>query len=280
MNELLACLRDALSRGEPIVWVSVIDLAATVPRAGAVVAESDGAAPLRLGATLVVRPGERSLGTTGDARLDEAATRDALALLDPGASDVRTYRTGPRGVEVSVFHHVFVPPARMIIIGGTDVAAALARVARHLGYRVAVCDARPAFATARRFPDADEVVVDWPDRYLASLRRPLGPRDAVCVLSHDHKFDVPALAAAVATSAGYVGAMGSRGTQARRIERLRAEGIAEEQLARVMGPIGIDIGARSPEETAIAIVAEIIALRARRPVRSLRDATGPIHGPA
>lgn len=277
MKELLDRLRDALRHGEPIVWVTVIDLAAPTPVEDGSPAGPRESTLAHRGATLLVRPGAPSLGTTGDDALDEAATRDALTLLDAGTSEVRTYRAGPHDLEVSVFHHVFAPPPRMIIFGGTDVAAALARVARHLGYRVVVCDARPAFATARRFPDADEVAVDWPDRYLGSLREPLGPRDAVCVLSHDDKFDVPALAAALSTSVGYVGAMGSRGTQAQRFERLRAEGIPDEQLARVMGPIGLDIGARTPEETAIAVAAEIIARRAQRPVPSLRDGSGSIH---
>ncbi len=270
-------LRAALEAGEPIVMATVIELATAAAPGGAVAEVTEGPT---LGAKLVLRPREPALGTTGDPALDESVGRDALELLDAGTSDVRTYRVETRAMDATVFHQVFVPPARMIILGATDPAAALARAARHVGFRVTVCDARPAFATARRFPDADEVVVEWPDRYLENLSEPLGPRDAICVLSHDQKFDVPALAAAVATRAGYIGAMGSRGTQAQRFERLRAEGIADDQLARIMGPIGLDIGARTPDETAIAIVAEIIERRERRPVPSLRDARGPIHGPS
>jgi xanthine dehydrogenase accessory factor len=165
----------------------------------------------------------------------------------------------------------------MIIFGAVDFTAALARVAKVLGYRVTVCDARRQFATAQRFPMADEVVVDWPDRHLAEVGSGLGPRDAVCVLTHDHKFDVPAIKAALATGVGYIGAMGSRRTHAERLERLHAEGVTDDTLERLMAPIGLDIGARTPEETAIAVCAEIIAMRTGRPAPSLKGGTGPIH---
>jgi xanthine dehydrogenase accessory factor len=124
---------------------------------------------------------------------------------------------------------------------------------------------------------ADEVVVDWPDRHMAAVGSLLGRRDAVCVLTHDHKFDVPAIKAALATNAGYIGAMGSRRTHAERLERLRAEGVTDDTLGRLMAPIGLDIGARTPEETAIAVCAEIIALRTGRPARHLKEGAGPIH---
>ena len=171
----------------------------------------------------------------------------------------------------------FAPPPSMVIFGAVDFTAALARVAKLLGYRVTVCDARAVFATRARFPMADDVVVDWPDRHLDKVGQHLGPRDAVCVLTHDPKFDVPALMAALATDAGYVGAMGSRRTHDERVERLREAGATEADLARVMSPIGLDIGARTPEETAISVAAEIIALRTGRRAPSLRDAEGPIH---
>ncbi len=179
--------------------------------------------------------------------------------------------------EVSVFIESFAPPPTMIIFGAVDFTAALARVAKILGYRVTVCDARPVFATQSRFPMADEVVVDWPDRYLAKVGADLGPRDAVCVLTHDPKFDVPAIVAALETKVGYLGAMGSRKTHGERVARLREAGVDDEGLARVMAPIGLDIGARTPEETAVSICAEIIALRTGRRAPSLRDADGPIH---
>ena len=176
---------------------------------------------------------------------------------------------------MSVFIESFAPPPRMVIFGAVDFTAALVRIAKVLGYRVTVCDARPAFATTVRFPQADEVVVDWPDRHLATIE--LGPRDAVCVLTHDPKFDVPAIVAALRTRCGYLGAMGSRRTHADRIERLREAGVTDDGLARVMAPIGLDIGARTPEETAVSICAEIIALRTGLAASSLRDTDGPIH---
>jgi xanthine dehydrogenase accessory factor len=165
----------------------------------------------------------------------------------------------------------------MVIFGAVDFTAALARVAKVLGYRVTVCDARPVFATRQRFPMADEVIVDWPNRLLEKIGPGLGPRDAVCVLTHDPKFDVPAVMGALQTRAGYLGAMGSRRTTEDRNTRLLAEGVDPAELRRVMAPIGIDIGARTPEETAVSVCAEIIALRTGRLVASLRDTEGGIH---
>ena len=233
----------------------------------------------RPGAKLLVGPQRDVLGTLGDSDLDRVVVRDALAELAAGNTALRHY--GPHGEarrhEVSVLMEAFAPAPRMIVLGAVDFTAALTRVARVLGYRVTVCDARAVFATAQRFPAADEVVVDWPDRHLAGVEPPLGPRDAVCVLTHDHKFDVPAIAAALETDVGYVGAMGSRRTHAERLARLREAGVDEHVLGRLMAPIGLDIGARTPEETAISICAEIIACRTDRPVPSLRGRDGPIH---
>ena len=232
-----------------------------------------------LGAKLLVRPEEPVVGSLGDADLDRVVSRDALGQLESGTTSTRHY--GPHGEarqrEVSVFIESFAPPPRMVIFGAVDFTGALARVAKVLGFHVTVCDARPVFATALRFPMADEVVVDWPDRHLAKVGDRLGPRDAVCVLTHDPKFDVPAVVAAVRTKVGYLGAMGSRKTHAARVERLREAGLDDADLARVMAPIGLDLGGRTPEETAISICAEIIALRAGRDAPSLRDAAGPIH---
>ncbi|HSS09472.1 MAG TPA: XdhC/CoxI family protein [Acidimicrobiales bacterium] len=232
-----------------------------------------------LGGKLVVRPALPVLGTLGDADLDRVVTRDALGELAAGLTVTRHYgRHGEaRQREVSVFVESFAPPPRMIIFGAVDFTAALARVAKILGYRVTVCDARPVFATHARFPMADEVVVDWPNRHLAKVGADLGPRDAVCVLTHDPKFDVPAIVAALETEVGYLGAMGSRRTHEDRVARLREADVSDEGLARVMAPIGLDIGARTPEETAVSICAEIIALRTGREAPSLRDAEGPIH---
>jgi xanthine dehydrogenase accessory factor len=167
-----------------------------------------------------------------------------------------------------------------VIFGAVDFTAALAKVAKVLGYRVIVCDARAVFATVARFPMADEIINDWPDRYLAKIGDELGPRDAVCVLTHDHKFDVPAIVSALKTNVGYLGAMGSRRTHESRCVRLRDAGVTDAELERVLSPIGLDIGARTPEETAISVCAEIIAVRTGRTSRSLRDTSGPIHEPA
>jgi xanthine dehydrogenase accessory factor len=234
-----------------------------------------------VGGKLLIRPGtpESVRGTLGDEDLDRVVGRDAFGELAAGLTVTRHYgRHGEaRGRDVSVFIESFAPPPRMIIFGAVDFTAALAKVAKILGYRVTVCDARPVFATHARFPMADELVVDWPNRYLAKVGPELRQRDAVCVLTHDPKFDVPAIVAALATDVGYLGAMGSRRTHVDRVDRLREAGVDEEGLARVMAPIGLDIGARTPEETAVSICAEIIALRTGRTAPSLRDTEGPIH---
>jgi xanthine dehydrogenase accessory factor len=179
---------------------------------------------------------------------------------------------------VSVFVESFAPPPQMLIFGAVDFTAALGRVAKILGYRVTVCDAREVFATPKRFPMADEIVVDWPNRVFDRVGASLGPRDAVCILTHDPKFDVPAVLGALKSRAGYIGVMGSRKTHDKRLERLLDEGVDIDEFdARVMSPIGLDIGARSPEETAVSICAEIIARRTGRTPPSLRDRSGPIH---
>ena len=231
------------------------------------------------GAKLLVGPDGPMEGTLGDPDLDRVAGRDAVGALASGITEVRHY--GPHGEAredtVTVFVESYASQPRMLIFGAVDFTGALVRVARILGYRTTVCDAREVFATTQRFPFADEVVVDWPHRLLEKVGPTLGPRDAICVLTHDHKFDIPAVMAAFATNAGYIGAMGSRRTHDERIERLRAEGATDDQLARLLSPIGLDLGARTPEETAISICAEIIARRTRRPAPSLRDRDGSIH---
>jgi xanthine dehydrogenase accessory factor len=166
----------------------------------------------------------------------------------------------------------------MLIFGAVDFTGALVRIANVMGYRVTVCDAREVFATKRRFPSADEVVVDWPHRHIERVGDRLSQRDAICVLTHDHKFDVPAIQAALATDVGYLGAMGSRRTCAERLERLAAAGADMDAVtARLHAPIGLDLGGRTPEETAIAICAEVIAARTGRVTASLSDTTGSIH---
>jgi xanthine dehydrogenase accessory factor len=254
-------LRDALRDEVPVALATVVE----------------GPHP---GAKLLVRRGSPTLGSLGDPDLDRVVARDTSAELDAGLTATRRY--GPHGEAreetVQVFIESFAPPPRLIIFGAVDFTAALARAGKLLGYRVTVCDARAVFATVARFPMADEIVNDWPDRYLAKVADRLGPRDAVCVLTHDVKFDVPAIVAALDTAVGYLGAMGSRRTHDARVQRLREAGVDDAGLARVMAPIGLDIGSRTPEEAAIAICAEIIAVRTGRTgIASLRDGSGPIH---
>jgi len=233
-----------------------------------------------IGNKLLVRPDGSTGGTLGNVDLDRVVGRDARGELSAGLTITRHYGAHGEAREdtVSVFIESFAPPPRMVIFGAVDFTRALASVAKVLGYRVVVCDARAVFATRQRFPMADEVVNDWPDRYLEKIGDELGPRDAVCVLTHDSKFDVPAIVGSLATDVGYLGAMGSRRTHGQRMQRLREAGVDDDGLARVMAPIGLDIGARTPEETAISICAEIIATRTGRRAQSLRDADGPIHG--
>lgn len=229
---------------------------------------------------LLVAAGAKALGSLGNTEIDRIIERDALGELAAGSSSVRHYGSNGEAGEqdIQVFIETFAPPPRMIIFGAVGFTAALSRAAKLLGYRVTICDARATFATSARFPEADEVVNEWPDRFLLALTDELRPQDAICVLTHDHKFDIPAIAAALETQVGYIGAMGSRRTHEERVKLLREAGVADPALARVMAPIGLDIGSRTPEETAIAICAEIIAVRAgRNSIQSLRDSSGPIH---
>jgi xanthine dehydrogenase accessory factor len=259
----------------PVLDMLAAALAADRPVALATVVAGPGT-----GGHLLVGPDLDPVGTLGDPDLDRVVTRDALAGLAAGLSATRHYGEHGEARErvVEVFVESFAAPPRMVIFGAVDFTAALAKVAKVLGYHVTVCDARAVFATRARFPMADEVVNEWPDRYLAESGTGLGPRDAVCVLTHDAKFDVPAIVGALATEVGYLGAMGSRRTHEHRLARLREVGVDEAGLARVMAPIGLDLGARTPEETAISICAEIIALRTGRTgAPSLRAGDGPIH---
>ncbi len=260
---LYSTLRDALLSQRPVAFATVI--------------EGPG-----IGAKLLVEADGTAQGSLGNPDLDRVVVRDALGELAAGRSSARHYGEHGEARErtVSVFIESFAPPPRMNIFGDDDFTAALARSAKLLGYRVTVCDARAVFATAQRFPMADEVANEWPDKHLDRVGGLLGPRDAVCVLTHDAKFDVPAITAAVRTEVGYLGAMGSRKTHAKRTERLREAGLGDAELARVMSPIGLDLGARTPEEVAVAICAEIIALRTGRVPRPLRDSEGPIHAVA
>jgi xanthine dehydrogenase accessory factor len=216
-----------------------------------------------------------SLGVTD--LLDRSVERDARGQLDEGVSRIRRYGAGGEvmGSELAVYIQAFATPPRMLIFGAIDFSSEMASVASDIGYRVTICDAREPFARSPRFSRNAEVVIEWPDRYLEEQE--LGPRDVVFVFTHDPKFDEPALMAALATDAGYVGALGSRRTQQRRVERLRDAGLDERSIARIHAPCGLDVGARTPSETAISILAEVIAVRTGRTGESLRETSGPIH---
>ena len=232
------------------------------------------------GAKLLVWPDGSSTGSLGNPELDRVASRDSIGELLVGGTSLRHY--GTKGTtlasSVALFIESFAPPPRMLVFGTVDFTAALTRAADLLGFRVTVCDARAVFATRARFPMAADVVVDWPDRLLSEVGPDLGPRDAVCVLTHDSKFDIPAVVGTLATDVGYIGVMGSRRTHADRTGRLRDAGVTQAGLDRLRSPIGLDLGSRTPEETAISIVAEIIGQRTGREAAALSATDGPIHG--
>jgi xanthine dehydrogenase accessory factor len=255
-----------------------IEAARPVAVATVIANDADSRQPAgpRVGARMIIRP-ESATGGLGSQRLDDAVRDDARGLLEQGRTGVLHY--GPDGErrvdEISVFVSSFAPRPRMIVFGAIDFAASVARMGSFLGYHVTVCDARPIFATRKRFPDADEVIVQWPHRYLAETE--VDERTVVCVLTHDPKFDVPLLEIALRQPLAYVGAMGSRRTNDDRLAQLRERGVTDQELARLHAPIGLDIGARTPEETAASIAAEIIATRWGGSGAPLTTAQGPIH---
>jgi xanthine dehydrogenase accessory factor len=258
------------------------DVVASIDRGEPVAVATNVSGAGEIGAHLVIWQ-DRRAGTLGSQRLDDAVTDDGRGQLNRGHTG--TLRIGPdgerRGDELTVFIQSFAPPPRMLVFGAIDFAAAVARAGKFLGYRVTVCDARPIFATKKRFPEADEVIVEWPHRYLESqvaIEHAIDGRTVICVLTHDPKFDVPVVKLALNTQAAYIGAMGSRRTHDDRLARLRDEGVSEEQLSRMFSPIGLDLGARTPEETAISIAAEIIGTRWGGSGRMLRTTEGAIHG--
>jgi xanthine dehydrogenase accessory factor len=230
-----------------------------------------------LGGHLVITT-DRTYGSLGTQRLDEAVADDARGMLAVGRTGLLQLGSdGQRRVEdLSVFVESYAPAPKMIVFGAIDFGAALAHIGKFLGYHVTVCDARAVFATRKRFPDVDDVVVAWPHKYLEQVE--VNKRTAICVLTHDPKFDVPLLALALRTNAGYIGAMGSRRTHEDRLQRLRDIGMNEQELARLSSPIGLDLGARTPEETAISIAAEIIAHTWGGTGQPLTSTTTPIHG--
>ncbi|MET8359480.1 XdhC/CoxI family protein [Micromonospora sp. NPDC005171] len=239
--------------------------------------------PARRPGRRLVLTGQRTVGSLGDDRLDDAARADALGLLAAGRSGMLRYGYHGlrRGGGTSLFVTTYATRPRMIVFGAIDFAAAVARIGAFLGYRVTVCDARPVFATARRFPEADEVVVQWPHRYLRTelAADRLDERTVVCVLTHDPKFDVPLLELALRHPLAYVGAMGSRRTHDERHKLLSEAGLSPAQLARLASPIGLDLGGRTPEETAVSVAAQIVAARWGGTGRPLAALDGPIHQP-
>ncbi len=228
------------------------------------------------GAKLLVL-GDEVLGDLGTPGLNAGAAGEARALLAVGENAIRTLGEDgePVGVEVRLFIAAYAPKPQMYVFGAIDFSRAMARIGKYLGYRVTVVDARPVFATKQRIPDADRIVVQWPDEFLADA--PVDERTALIVLTHDVKFDIPILQIALRSNAGYIGAMGSRRTHANRVAALREAGVSESDIARISAPVGLDIGARTPEETAISIAAEIVALRERRGGGRLSEGTQPVH---
>jgi xanthine dehydrogenase accessory factor len=266
----LGQIAAAVERGEPVAVATVIGGPGQIGARRVIWADDTGGSQGQ-------RP--RASGTLGVARLDAAIDDDARGMLAQGQTGIRRYGAGGErlGEELSVFVHSFAPAPRMLVFGAIDFAASVARVGKFLGYHVTVCDAREVFATRARFPDADEVVVDWPHRFLASTG--VDARTAICVLTHDPKFDVPLLEVALRTPAAYIGAMGSRRTHQDRLARLREVGLTEDELSRLRSPIGLDLGARTPEETAVSIAAELIRLRWGGTGQALTDTEGRIHHP-
>jgi xanthine dehydrogenase accessory factor len=270
-------IAEAVERGEPVAVATVIGGPGQVGARRVIWARPDA------------DPGEGAdgsgdgwhaggSGTLGSgSRLDAAVDDDVRGMLAQGLTGIRRYGAHGerRGDELSVFVNSFAPPPRMLVFGAIDFAAAVARVGKFLGYHVTVCDARQVFATKSRFPDADEVVVEWPHRFLAGTS--VDSRTVICVLTHDPKFDVPLLEEALRTPAGYIGAMGSRRTHDDRLARLREVGLTDDELARLRSPIGLDLGARTPEETAVSIAAELIQLRWGGTGRPLTATEGRIH---
>ncbi|QLH20421.1 XdhC family protein [Streptomyces sp. Rer75] len=243
----------------------------------AVARVSRGPAEL-LGRALFVRPdGSYEGGLGGRPERDRTAADEAGALLAAGRTGAFTLpeQQGSAAGDLTVFVESSVPPPRMIVFGAVDFAAALARTGKFLGYHVTVCDARPVFATRVRFPEADEIVVDWPHRYLRQTET--DGRTVLCVLTHDAKFDVPLLEEALRLPVAFVGAMGSRRTHEDRLRRLREVGLTDRELARLRSPIGLDLGARTPEETALSIAAEIVAARRGGTGVPLTGSGTPIH---
>ncbi|WP_322493600.1 XdhC/CoxI family protein [Chloroflexus sp.] len=236
MSAIYELVRDAVRNGRPLATVTVL--------AGGPV-----------GAKLAVTPDGQTFGDLGDSNLTAQAVQAALPLLAQGDTQAITLASG-----ATVFIESFVPPPTLFMVGGVHISIALAALAKVVGFRTVVIDAREAFATGERFAHVDELVVAWPDEALAGR---LDARSSVAVLTHDPKLDDPALRVALRSPARYIGALGSPKTHARRLERLVAEGFTAEELARIHGPIGLPIGAKTPEEIALSILAQVVQVARR-----------------
>jgi xanthine dehydrogenase accessory factor len=264
-REVYAAAVALAAEGRPVALARVVTRTGTDGQPGADPYE---------GRALLVRPdGTHTGGLGGDPALDRAVAAEAGAFLDAGRTG--TAEVSRCGTPLTVLVETSAPPPRLIVFGAVDFTAALVRAGKLLGFHVTVCDARPVFATPARFPEADEVVVDWPHRYLERTR--VDARTALCVLTHEARFDVPLLRRALRLPLAYVGAMGSRRTHEDRLRRLREAGATETELSRLRSPIGLDLGARTPEETAVSIAAELIAVRRGGTGVPLTGADIPIH---
>jgi xanthine dehydrogenase accessory factor len=265
-----------VERISPQSWPELGTVITSVRQRDPVAVATVVAGPGRLGAKRTVWS-DRAAGSLGSTRLDQAVADDVRGMLEAGRTGYLHYGADGerRGDDLALFVQSYAPPPRMLVFGAIDFAAAVARIGRFLGYHVTVCDARPVFATTKRFPEADEVVVEWPHKFLE--RTLVDSRTIICVLTHDPKFDVPLLEAALRTPAAYVGAMGSRRTHEDRLAQLREAGLSDRELDRLSSPIGLDIGARTPEETAVSIAAEIVSAHWGGSGSRLTDAAGPIH---
>jgi xanthine dehydrogenase accessory factor len=256
--ELLAKLQEMIHNREPVGLATIL---------------SDDRPEVRL----LIGPTGILEGSTADPELDRVLAEEVAGMLELGESGLRSF--GAHGErrrdDDSVFIRSFSPSPEMYVFGAIDFAAAVTRIGKFLGYRVTVCDAREPFATRARFPEADEVVVEWPHEFLGKAR--VDSRTAICVLTHDPKFDVPLLKVALRTPATYIGAMGSRKTHAERNERLLEEGITRDDCRRIAGPIGLDIGAQTPQEVAVSIAAEIISARSGGTGKPLSQQSGDLH---
>lgn len=257
-------------------WPELPDLYASVQADQPVAVATVVNGTAHVGKHLVVWP-DRTAGDLGSDRLNSAVGADVLGLLESGTTGFLHYGSDGERLEgdLEIFVSTFAPKPRMLVFGAIDFAAAVAKAGKFLGFHVTVCDAREVFATKKRFPDADEVINDWPHRWLA--KQEIDSRAVICILTHDPKFDVPVVIEALKTKAAYIGAMGSRKTHDDRVARLIEAGVDPEDLKRVKSPIGLDLGARTPEETAISILAEVIQDRWGGSGKNLAQTSGTIH---